>query len=699
MHEAAARSWHGAGKRTARSAVAASGLTCALLTSVLAPPVVWQTGEPWWFSDPIGPLALIVETLARGLPIGELGQRAHMLTSLFTMGVAIASVWMAFQMFRGPGRWLAAVTVGPLVLISTLHWANGNSPATSLVALPFTLLATLAIGIVLRSLVRSAAVTRVAATRALAAAAAATVVAPLAGLAVVALVAGVCIVRLPPRTTSIGRMRFHAHLPDRETIRSVAMTSALACLPFFAVAGLLWSSTELASLGDVARLGLSVPKLSRLGANLDVLLVLPALTLVLLLVVPLRWRGGPTMLVLLAGAAFIHIDDQPLVPTPMLLVALAICGAGWIWLAGSILPRRARLALVPTVPTAVAVVLAGIAPRWDEMHDDDGPLAATRAEHSILRVYARGLATPGDVLLAADPWLHEQLSMAQREEGFRPDMIVRNVGQLGGLELGELAATWARENRRVLSDSFTLAGRWPARWASDNGPLFCFVGAATTDVHEFTDLSHFAPSDLTELPREQALRWERLSLERARFRRAIDQADEAVAALDLIPADERRNASIRIQLARTGTLEARTSTELGNDPEPWQATPGARTRAELGDLLLAAGVEDVGIELLGQAAQSGFSPAWGVLARWELRAGEESKAHETMTTMAGDPELRPQAVGLLYWLVHRGRVTEAVTLRDALAPDGAGASAQEVGARLALLTQLARHDEAAHHAP
>jgi hypothetical protein len=116
--------------------------------------------------------------------------------------------------------------------------------------------------------------------------------------------------------------------------------------------------------------------------------------------------------------------------------------------------------------------------------------------------------------------------------------------------------------------------------------------------------------------------------------------------------------------------------------------PGALVRAEVGDLLYGAGMEEAGARLLLDGAAGGVDPAWGAVARWQLRSASDT-AQETLATMARDPALRGETVAVLWWMVARGRLADALSLRAQLAPVST-AVPEELGARLAVLSALAR---------
>ena len=408
-----------------------------------------------------------------------------------------------------------------------------------------------------------------------------------------------------------------------------------------------------------------------------------ALALVVLLVAPLRWRGGGLLLALMAAGLMVADLQGLLVPAPMLLVLVAVTACGWIWLAGSLrMDRRwvAPLGVGAATLAMFGLLAAGFVPVSE-------PVAQRRPEASLLALYQRGLIAPGDVLLAHDPWLAKAFAAAQQDEGLRPDVALYAAAEVDPDRLSEMLAAWSRAGRRVLSDSFNYAGRWQAAWALDSGPLFWFVGTAGAGDREFTDLREYSPgsAEASLLPAERA-RWQRLHIERARHRRALGHHDEALLAL---PFDEDTLAALaqRLQLAKLSRLPAIAGSELGAGAWP-AAGPPASALAEAGDLLRALGDGVEGTERLEQAAALGVPGAFAALARWQLRAGEEEAARNTLELIAAAPVLRPQLLAVCRWLLARARAGQAAGLLEGLAP-ARGHVEDELGVRLGVLRALA----------
>lgn len=636
------------------------GLVAAATLAAASPlPGTWTgSAEPPLLLPTPGPLGGLWDTATLWLPVGERGARAGFAALLLALAVAVAAGWFAFHLYRGTGRRAAAFAAIPVCAALLLAWLREADPSQVPATLGFCLAGTLALGLVVGARVHGSG----SQGRALVAGGAALIGAllwPRAGVGLAALL-----------LAYLGWTR-----ADRWRRPALAAGLGLAPLLVFGT-GLLghdptdrswrwawWSQLRIAPDLDGLLRGAGAP------------LLFPALALLVLLVLPLRWRGGGLLLGL-AGLGLTLADRSgALAPTPALLVLLGVAVCGWIWLAGSVggrwAARGATLAVI-----GVAASRAVITP---------GPIAATRPEASLLALQQRGLVAPGDVLLAHDPWLALALAAARRDEGVRPDLELHTTHRDPAL-LAEQLARWEREGRRVLSDSFNDAGRWEPQRVLDSGPLFWSITAPGELEREFTDLRGFSPAQGGSLRADEAARWERMHVERARHRRALGQHDQAMLAL---PFTDDELAALRQQLQRAELSRLATSggSELGL--MPWarvQAHAGAR--AEAGDLLFALGGGADGAELLTAAADRGAAEALGALVRWQLRAGEETAASATLQVLATAPVLRPQLLAVCRWLVLRARSQQAALLL-AGAPPTPGFAPEELAVRLAALRGLA----------
>ena len=637
--------WVGAGLVGAATVVATSP----------APPRLSVSAEPMLMAATPGPLGCLWDALWLALPVGERGARGEFGALLAILAVAAAAGVLAYRLYRGTGRGAAAFAAVPVCAALLLGWAREDEVTPG--ALGFTLLATLGLAAVVGARVggpgRSTWLRAVVAT----------IVAGLLWPRVGAAWAAVVFVYMA-WTGRVGRTGWRR-------VGVVAVALVMTLVPVV-LTYMTWPAGQDLRLvmdpGAVARS--TGPVLRDLG-----------LALAVLLVTPLRWRGGGLLLALVLAGLIAGDRGGRLVPAPMLLVLLAVTACGWIWLAGSV--RRRWLAWLG-VGAATVAILGIVAASLVIVSE---PIAARRPEASLLALHQRGLIAPGDVLLAHDPWLAAAFAAAQRDEGVRPDVELHAVASVDPARLSERLAGWARVGRRVLSDSFNYAGRWQAAWALDSGPLFWFVGTAGAADRDFTDLRDHSPgAALASLAPAERARWERLHIERARHRRALGHPDEALLAL---PFDDDTLAALaqRLQLAKLSRLPAISGSELGVGAWP-SAPPPASALAEVGDLLRALGDGTAGTERLEEAAGLGVAEAFGALARWQLRAGEEEAARATLEVLAAAPVLRPQLLAVCRWLLARARAGQARALLEGLVP-AEGHAAEELGARLGVLRGLA----------
>lgn len=643
--------WVGAGLVVAATVV-------ATVAGSPAPPSLSASAEPLLVAATPGPLGCLWDALWLALPVGERGARGEFAVLLAILAVAAAAGVLAYRLYRGTGRGAAAFAAVPVCAALLLGWAreDGVTPG----ALGFTLLATLGLAGVVGGRVSGPGWATRSTWPTWVRGVVATIAAGLLWQRVGAAWAAVVFVYMA-WTGSVGRTGW----------RRVGVIGAVA-LTLVVLAYMTWPAGQdlrlVMDLGAVAR--------STGPALLDL-----ALALAVLLVTPLRWRGGGLLLALVIAGLLVGDRGGRLMPAPMLLVLLAVTACGWIWLAGSV--RRRWLAWLGVAAATVAIL--GIVAASLEITSE--PIAARRPEASLLALHQRGLIAPGDVLLAHDPWLASAFAAAQRDEGVRPDVELHAVASVDPARLSERLAGWARAGRRVLSDSFNYAGRWQAAWALDSGPLFWFVGTAGAVDRDFTDLRDHSPgAALASLAPAERARWERLHVERARHRRALGHPDEALLAL---PFDDDTLAALaqRLQLAKLSRLPAISGSELGVGA--WSPAPlPASALAEVGDLLRALGDGTAGTERLEEAAARGVAEAFGALARWQLRAGEEEAARATLEVLAAAPVLRPQLLAVCRWLLARTRAGQARALLEGLAPVQ-GHAAEELGVRLGALRGLA----------
>jgi len=647
------------GPEAAPSFALAIGLGLVLAAVLVAvsplPAAPWTRAEHPTTTPGAGPLGWLWDALLLALPVAERGLRGEFAVLLLMLALAAASGLLCARLYRGTGRGLAAATAVPLTTALLLAWLRAG-PAEIATALVSSLAATLGLASFLGARVRGR-VDRPGWHRGGAALLGTVLLAPRFGCGLGALL--------------LGHAAWH-----QARGRWSKLGLVLAPAIILAVGTCLFAHVSMDLRIDLAGVqGLA----RRIGPGL----VYPALALLGLLVLPLRWRGGGPLLALSVAALVLVDGDGPLVPEPMRLTLIAAAACGWVWLAGSLADYTGQRWLGRCGAGLATLALLGwIVWRLEVVAEP----AAARRPASLLALQQRGLIAPGDVLLAQDPWLVAAFSAAQRDEGLRPDVELHAAADLDPDELGERLAAWARAGRRVLSDSFSGGGRWRADWVLDSGPLFWFVGTTGADAHSFTDIRPFAPNlaDPALKPEERA-RWERLQVERARHRRAIGHHEEAVLALPLDDASL-TELTQQLQLARLSRLPAMEGSELG--PTPWSpAPPPASALAEAGDLLLAVGAGRDGAVRLEEAAALGVAEAFAALARWQLRAGAEEAARTTLEGIAAEPGLRPQLLAVCRWLLVRGRARQAAGVLAGAAP-APGHAPEELGLRLTVLRGL-----------
>lgn len=655
------------------TALALSAGVSATVCAGAGGPSTWAQAEPSMpISPAASPLKPVWAAMAHALPVGELTQRLDLLAALFVVFLAMAASWMGYQLYRGQARWLAAASCGPLTAVVVLHWLYEVGVTSAFPALPAAVLATLAVSALVRSLVHLGRVTTVARTRALSAAGLAALVDPPSGLPLVALLGAVAWFRGPIRA----RPRWRATLL---VVGGSVVPAGLAAA--LVGGGTVWPA--------VSSLQLGLPPLELLEDHLPEAALYPALALVVLLVVPLRWRGGPTLVAIGLCSMVVQVQGRPLAPVPALLVLCCVATAGWVWLAGSMWPGRPRLDLAQAAMASVALVPLAWWPPWTELGVASRPLARRRSPVPIVRIYEQGLVVPGNVLLVHDPWLRRALTDRRAREGWRPDVVLEDASAVGGPDLLAASVAWLAQDRRVFADSFDAGGRWSPQWVLDGGPLFEFVGPSAENRREYTDLPRVDPTATGHRASSRG-RLVRLCVERARFRRAVGDPREALEALSLSPPRE-RGLETHLALARSVRAHAGAGSELPPAPED-AAWSEAALVAEAGDLLYANGEHRRASELLAEAGAGRYHPAWGALARWQLRAGEDRAAHETLRIMAGDPDLRGTILETVRWLLARDRVADARRVLESLDASLDSRSTdptEELATRLMVLRALA----------
>lgn len=458
-------------------------------------------------------------------------------------------------------------------------------------------------------------------------------------------------------------------LPRSDTHRAHGYGFGLGMLPS-GVAFALWMSH-----GDPAPW---TPPSFALSGNLSTLAMPPGLVALgvgalALLGLALHHHSAAVLLLALVLGQWMTLGGRSLAPPIVVALALGFAAAATLaWIAGA---RRFRaIALTAAASFMLAVMVGQWRPHFV-------PIADIRPVHTLLRVYDRGLVAPGDAVLAFGGWQHFARHAA-KQEGWRPDVLVLDATALKSAELVDLTLRWDTTGRRVLSDSFDAAGHWEPTWMVDSGPLFWFVGHGAITEPEFTDLSRLE-APLAEVDAVARREWVNLQIERARFRRALGEADAALYALPLTAA-RRRGLRTRLQLAQSTRPTPATASELGAGYDPNSSAP-ARLAAECADLLYAHGEQTRGTELFVESADQGASEALSALARWQFRAGQEAQAQTTLGWLASEAKARPQAIELGHWLLDRNRKADARTLLQRIRNTTPEHAAEEIGLRLRLL--------------
>lgn len=672
-------------KRGRASSATAILLSLAISASLLA----WLPAPARWgrahrlVSLPDTDAHRVFEALISGfvtlLPIGEIAQRPDLLAAGLILAIVAAASWAVHGLLRGMGRWLAAVSVSPLVTVSLGRWLSTRAsaqdvadPVEPLLALLLTLGSVFVTGLVLRSLVTHRRLIPRSLSAATTVAGLICLISPRTGLPfALLLVATAGLVALRPGSDTRTEVL--------ESLRALAWGAILPALSAGVIAGLGGRFPR----WDVASLQVHLPRLERLEGLEPMLPAYMGLALLVLLVIPLRWRGGALAAVLGAGALMLSDGQGPLAPTPAILTLLLAAATGWIWLAGSVGPRRLRVRASLSATAAGLLLGISLAPSLAESPPTSRPLAEQRPTNSALAIYEKGLVAPGDVWLIHQRWLLDAMQARRALEGWRPDVQIRDAWELEEPELLSAAFEWSEAGRRVLLDSYDAGGRWSPGWILDSGPLFWFVGQLDPEDQDFTDLSQYE-ADHFELPPLERARRAIIAIERARFRRAVDASPQALLALPMSP-ERKRGLSTRLQLARSVRPSPGLGSELPAGLAPIFAAPDAALTAEAGDLLFANGEHARAAELLVEAAEAGYRPALGALARWQLRAGEDRSARRTLAALARDRELRDEALGMVRWLIERERLDDATWMLDVLGRPVEGTHSHEAALRLLLL--------------
>lgn len=592
-------------------------------------------------------------------PAGQLAVPPHV--QLLMLGIATLCGHASHALFRGRGRDAAAAAAPPLVAAGlALQVRTGEVSAEglafALVLAGWMIAASTARRDPTHHRARGAAVSLSLASMGLN---------PLAGAWMLTL----CVL-VVPGDASLRRQRTRA---------VVAMAGPVA------VAVAAWTVLKQQPHHPLLGLGLGVgwPAIEQANTLTRTPLVYPAVAASLLLVLPLRWRGGGCLMAALVSALILRNGSGLLVPMPAITVLVSMGLVSWVFLAGTLPDGQATSARAWWKrPSGWLATVGACVTLWLAMPPPRLPTATAQRLPDTLPVdeFARSAHRPGDVVVAFDP----ELLMELRSPGparARPDRLVLDGSRLLESEVA-IAINGARASgKRVLSDSFDL-GHSHAPGTRDVGLLFVVFGEAGEEdpvVHPATDPRWTA---------SQHARMRRAKLEVARARRARSDSANAILALEL-PEDRRGSLKTSTQIAQAVGLPSLALTELVHDSAPLtEQHARLASLAEVGDLLYATGEPEQGDRVLRQAARDGYAPAVGALARWRLRAGQGDAAMRLLEQAAADPALAGQLRATALWLTARNRTEEAARVVAQIPePD---APAADVAARLAILAASAR---------
>jgi hypothetical protein len=432
--------------------------------------------------------------------------------------------------------------------------------------------------------------------------------------------------------------------------------------------------------------------------DVPVSLAMLSIGLATVLLIPISRRDAWPLLCAIAVfiAATLGLDGETIaalsVPYALSLIAIVLGNGVWLasqlalpsWIGRILSLVMAFALLIPSASRALSVHA------WPLGLRDSERQANSLKVNTLFRLQEHGLMLPGDIVVLHDPESFAEWHSTQILEGTRPDLTILDPNAFVGRDGAAMALAWLRQGRRILSDSFSMGGRWNPAWAIDGGPFFWFVfSAAPADQQPIVDLLNLEHPD-GQSEREH-LRWLRMHLERARFRRLATLDSDALDALPL-HANRRDMLHSALQVAHALRITTGGLTELGSNRHDVTAAqagsePSAAALAEAGDLLVSAGDFGLGSQLLREAGQEGYSPALGALARWQLIAGMHHDAQATLLTLTSRYDLRRQALNVMQWLIDHRRFSEALHLRDQLSAPSS-APEIEIAGRIRLLNAL-----------
>lgn len=567
-------------------------------------------GEP--FGSP-GMLTTALHDLVGRTPIADVDARFDLWIFAAVVSLSVVVCRGGLSLFRGPSRPLAAVVAA--VLASESAWAvvtsNDTAAVTTLTQLAFTIVTMLGVFAIVRALVRHGKVTGRAFVHTIAAAISLVLIDVHAGAIMGGLLIGGAVTR-----------RFKG---TRRSVSPIPWWSLITLSGFALVISLAaslhdhrWMSQLLES---DAPLQIDISRMLSAPAGFPPRLYLPAYALLVILIAPLRWRGGLTMIVITTASIIFTCRDAPIAGGLPAACLLSVCAGGWIWLAGTITNN------VPLAKTFSTVSTVGLL-LW-------GEIGATRTAHdrlerpraSLVRLLEQGLAAPRDVVFLMQPSLRAQLQHLQQRHGMRPDLKLASTEDFSDSDLITAVVAWNTAGRRILSDSFSLENRWDARWAIESGLLYWFIFDRERVVEAPSIASHAAVEDLA--PKARAP-FALMQLERARYRRNLGRYELAGRSLAIVDPELLGLSSSTAAAERTKMPSNYATMIL----PPLTVTDGwplqqivQESNIEAGDLLCHLGNLEQGENVLYRVGLDGASRAWGPLLSWLAVSGQRNRTN------------------------------------------------------------------------
>jgi hypothetical protein len=383
-------------------------------------------------------------------------------------------------------------------------------------------------------------------------------------------------------------------------------------------------------------------------------LYLPACALLIVLIAPLRWRGGLTIIVITTACIVVTCRGEPLGGGLPAACLLSVCAGGWIWLAGTITKNVALARVFSAVASVGLLVWAEVGAPWT----DEARLARPIA--SLPRLVERGLAAPRDVALVMNPSVRAQLRHLQRTHGVRPDLEIVSPDDIQDDALISAVVSWNNAGQRILSDSFSLGGRWDPLWAIESGLLYWFI---FDSERALTAPSISSTTSLKDLPPTSRALFALMLLERARYRRSLRRYELAGRSLEVIDPALLGLSTIAAAAERTRIPSNYTTmlTPIPTEPQSWSLDALIQeSHVEAGDMLFHLGSLEQGETILYRAGLDGTSRAWGPLLRWLAVSGQRDRTRVLYSQLMSLPEGTCAALGLLT----RGPHAEVIGIPD-----------------------------------